>query len=103
MTDPKKCDTSKEWCDWCSVESIVCSENSCDVCRDEDLPKSVMVSYTQHYSAADIVKEYEAANGSRPDIYQFLAWVEAKAVKDFAEKPVDPKHFYIQNEEGNEL
>lgn len=69
----------------------------------EDLPKLVMVSYTQHYDAADIVKEYEAANGSRPDIYQFLAFVEAKAVKDFAEKPADPKHFYIQNELGDEI
>ena len=26
------CDIDKEWCDKCSVESIVCLENSCDVC-----------------------------------------------------------------------
>jgi hypothetical protein len=29
-----KCDIDKEWCEWCSVESIVCKENSCDVCLE---------------------------------------------------------------------
>jgi len=30
-----KCQLDKEWCDWCSVESICCIESLCDVCKEE--------------------------------------------------------------------
>ena len=30
-----KCDTNKEWCDVCSVESICCIEGLCDLCKRE--------------------------------------------------------------------
>ena len=30
----KNCNLENDWCDWCSVESIVCLENSCDVCLE---------------------------------------------------------------------
>jgi hypothetical protein len=30
-----KCDLNKDWCDWCSVESICCIESLCDVCKGE--------------------------------------------------------------------
>jgi hypothetical protein len=30
-----KCQLDKEWCDWCSVESICCIESLCDVCKGE--------------------------------------------------------------------
>ncbi len=29
-----KCDTNKEWCDKCSVESICCQEGLCDLCKE---------------------------------------------------------------------
>ena len=29
-----KCDTTKEWCDRCSVESICCVEGLCDLCKE---------------------------------------------------------------------
>ena len=28
------CDTSKDWCDKCSVESICCEEQLCDLCKE---------------------------------------------------------------------
>ena len=31
----KNCDLENDWCDWCSVESIVCLENGCDVCLEK--------------------------------------------------------------------
>lgn len=30
-----ECDFNKEWCEWCSVESICCIEGLCDVCKKE--------------------------------------------------------------------
>jgi hypothetical protein len=29
-----KCDTNKEWCDECSVESVCCIEELCDLCKE---------------------------------------------------------------------
>ena len=31
----KKCNLSVDWCAWCSVESIVCAENGCDICKED--------------------------------------------------------------------
>ena len=31
-----KCDTDKEWCDRCSVESVCCVEKLCDLCEGEN-------------------------------------------------------------------
>lgn len=28
------CSLEKDWCDWCSVESICCIEKLCDVCKE---------------------------------------------------------------------
>ena len=29
------CDYTKEWCKRCSVETIVCEENACDICKED--------------------------------------------------------------------
>jgi hypothetical protein len=29
-----ECDLDKDWCERCSVESICCAENLCDICRE---------------------------------------------------------------------
>lgn len=36
VTTTMKCDMSKEWCEYCSVETICCEEKLCDICKEED-------------------------------------------------------------------